>query len=150
MQPSVTPITASSTVEPAAKALMPFSPSITYTSGIGTLEAMAISSTTFISFCSSGSVVAMFTNRPPIIEAMLEPPPLSWLFRNRPARQMITNVPSTTHRASIGSCRVEKSSSPLFRPANGMTAAMIRKFSSEMSRTATQKRKTRTPVFFLA
>ena len=32
----------------------------------------------------------------------------------------------------------------------GMTAAMIRKFSREMSRTATQKRKTRTPVFFFA
>ena len=56
---------------------MAFSSFITKTSGIGTLEAMAISSTTFISFCSSGSVLAMFTSRPPIIEAMLEPPPLN-------------------------------------------------------------------------
>ena len=57
MHPVVTPMTASEGLDPAAKALIDRSLR-TYTSGMVTPEAMAISSTTFISRCSAGSLVS--------------------------------------------------------------------------------------------
>ena len=64
--PLVTPMAALSAVQPAANALMPGSLSSTNTSGTGSPEAIAISSTTLASCFSDGSRVLKSIWRPPI------------------------------------------------------------------------------------
>ena len=59
--PRVTATAASDVDQPAANALMPSSSGSTYTSGTGTPEAIAISSTTLRSRRSCGSVVSSGT-----------------------------------------------------------------------------------------
>ncbi len=73
--PRVTAMIELDTSYPAAKALMPFSSSITYTAGTRAPAAMAISSTTLRSRRSSGSRVAGSRRRAPIIPATAAPPP---------------------------------------------------------------------------
>ncbi len=76
--PRVTPMTALLGSVPAAKAFIPCSSSMIHTSGTGTPEAIAISSTTFRSRCSCRSVVEASTCLPPRSRATTFPPAESW------------------------------------------------------------------------
>ena len=105
MQPRVTPMTASPGVYPAANALMPSSPSSRYTGGTGVPDAIAISSTTFRIFRSSGSVVWGVRGRPPIISATLWPPPASEAIRYMLPPPIRASVPSDTAANRPGSQR---------------------------------------------
>ena len=73
--PWVTAIAASAGEKPAANALICVSCGSTYTSGTGTPDAIAISSTTLRSLRSRGSVVSGGTSMPPSWRATLPPPP---------------------------------------------------------------------------
>src|SRR5690606_16412749 len=76
---------------------MPASCSSTYRRGIGTPEAMAISSTTLRRRRNAGSRVSAGTSLPPICTATTSPPPRSEVTRYSEARPITARVSSVLH-----------------------------------------------------
>jgi hypothetical protein len=105
--PRVTATAASLEVCPAAKALIPASPSRTKTAGTESPEAMDISSTTFRRRSSPSSRVSGSTRRPPSSSATAGPPRASWEVRNAVPPPMRAPIPAVTPRR-ISGCRVNQ------------------------------------------
>ena len=82
--------------KPAAKALMVCWSSITKTCGTAVPEAIAISSTTFSSLRSAGSLLARDTGRAPIMRARTAPPPARRMVCARLPPPISANVASVT------------------------------------------------------
>jgi hypothetical protein len=124
--PCVTAIAASVGRYPAANALIAVSCSSTYTSGTGTPDAIAISSTTFSRRRRRGSCVSRVTFVPPSAIATAPPPPRSCDVRYSAAMPM---TPKTSSAVASATSRLERHQTPA-GATNGPSLASARNSTS--------------------
>ena len=136
--PRVTAMAASAGELPAAKALMPSSFSSTYTSGMVTPEAMAISSTTLCRRLSARSPVLRSMRVPPSERATAPPPARNERVLKRLAPQM---MPSTTTLVAEHRRRRRCARGSAAPTTNTTTASTARTTSTTEIRNATRSQR---------